>query len=106
MFAIRSSATTALSLLSILHLCNDIAEGKRQNKVARQKIKYPISIQGRGKVIHPANFSAHADAVEWVQHYASVDARKRLEPGVAGEMYKPFCSVDKAQVVLLYTNYE
>ena len=24
-----------------------------------------------------------------------VDARKRLEPGVAGERYKPVCSVDR-----------
>ena len=34
--------------------------------------------------------------MEQVQHYTSVDKRKRLEPGVAGEMYKPFYSVDKA----------
>ena len=32
--------------LSILRLCNHIAEGKRQNKVAHKNIKYPPSIQG------------------------------------------------------------
>ena len=48
---IRSLATIALSLLSILYLCNNIAKGKRQNKVAHEKIEYPISIRGRGKPI-------------------------------------------------------
>ena len=64
-------------------------ERKRQNEVAHKKMKYFLSIQGRGK-----NYSAHAGNMERVQHYASVDARKRLEPGVAGERYKPVCSVD------------
>ena len=36
--------------------------------------------------------------MEWVQHYASVDARKRLELGVAGERYKTGYSVDGAIV--------
>ena len=36
--------------------------------------------------------------MEWVQHYASVDERKHLEPGVAGERYKPVYSVDRALV--------
>ena len=29
-----------------------------------------------------------AGDVEWVQHYASVDARKLLEPGVAGHGFR------------------
>ena len=36
--------------------------------------------------------------MEQVQHYASVDARKLLEPGVAGGRYKPVSSVDRALV--------
>ena len=36
--------------------------------------------------------------MEQFQHYANVDARKRLEPGAAGERYKPVCSVDKPLV--------
>ena len=32
--------------------------------------------------------------MERVQYYASVDARKCLEPGVAGERYKSVSSVD------------
>ena len=34
--------------------------------------------------------------MERVQPYASVDTRKRLEPVVAGERYKPVYSVDRA----------
>ena len=34
--------------------------------------------------------------MEWVQPYASVDARKRLEQGVTGERYKHVYSVDRA----------
>ena len=32
-----------------------------------------------------ANYLANTGDVEWVQHYVSVDARKCLEPGVAGD---------------------
>ena len=32
-----------------------------------------------------ANYLANTGDVEWVQHYVSVDARKRSEPGVAGD---------------------
>ena len=88
-----SLAITALSLLFILHLCDDIAEGKRQNKVAHQKIKYP-EVEEK-QLVSPANYSAHAGDVERVQHYASLDARKSLEPGIAGERYKAVCSVDR-----------
>ena len=38
-------------------------------------------------------FSPEGD-MEPVQHYVSVDARKCLEPGVAGERYK-HCSMDR-----------
>ena len=34
-----------------------------------------------------ANYLVHANDVEWVQHYASVGARKRLEPDVAGDSF-------------------
>ena len=37
-----------------------------------------------------------AGDVDRVQPCASVEARKRLEPGVAGEGYKPVYSVDRA----------
>ena len=78
-------------------MCDDIVKRKRQNNGAYQKIKYPISIHGRGKPINlPINYSAHAGDVEQVQPYASVDARKCLEQGVAGERYKPIYSVDRA----------
>ena len=40
--------------------------------------------------------------MERVQHYASVDARKCLEPGVAGERYKPVYSVDDGLVSLCF----
>ena len=80
MCAIRNLATTALSLY-ILHLCDDIAEGKRQNRVAHEKIKCPVSIQGKVK----PNYSAHTGDVEQVENYASVDARKCLEPCVSGD---------------------
>ena len=52
------------------------------------------------QLISPANYLAHAGNVERVQHYASVDARKCLEPGVAGERYKPVCSVDRVEHTL------
>ena len=97
MLAIRSLPTTTLSLLFILHLWDDIAEGKRQNKVAHKKIKYPVLYQvEKTKLISPANYLANAGNVERIQHYASVDTRKRLEPNVAGERYKPVCTVDRA----------
>ena len=53
MFAMKSLATSS-SLsppLSIFCLCDGIAEGKGQNEVAQEKIKCPVSIQGRGKPI-------------------------------------------------------
>ena len=34
--------------------------------------------------------------MERVQHYANMDTRKHLEAGVAGERYKPVCSVYRA----------
>ena len=37
MYTIRSLATTAVSLLSILHLYDDIAEEKGRNKLAYTK---------------------------------------------------------------------
>ena len=64
-------------------------------------MKYPIFIQGRrNHLISPANYSAHADDVELVLNYASVDATKLLEPGVCGEGFKPVCSVDRALLIL------
>ena len=39
--------------------------------------------------------------MEQVQHYASVDARKYLGSGVAGESYKPVCCVDRTFSLLL-----
>ena len=90
---------TALFFLSILYLCDNIVNGERQNKVAHEKIKYTVSIQGRGnKLINPANYSVHTGDVVRVQHYSSVDARKCLEPGVAGERHKSVCTVDRAWV--------
>ena len=50
------------------------------------------------QLISPANYSALEGDVELVQHYANVDARKCLEPGVAGERYKPVCSVNRALI--------
>ena len=47
------------------------------------------------KLISTVKYSSHADNVEWVQHNASVDARKCLKPGGAGEWYKPVCCVDR-----------
>ena len=38
----------------------------------------------------------HRRYSELVQCYDSVEARKDLEPGVAGERYKHVCSVDRA----------
>ena len=43
--------------------------------------------------------------MEQVQHYASVDARERLEPGIAGEMNKPICSVDRAPLSSFATDF-
>ena len=40
------------------------------------------------QLICPANYLAHAGDVDRVQHYASVDTRKRLEPGVAGDPFQ------------------
>ena len=37
------------------------------------------------QLISPTNYSAHESDVDRVQHYASVDETKHLEPGVAGE---------------------
>ena len=73
-------------------------EGKRQNKVAQEKIKYSTFLYEveEYQLISPVNYSAHAGDVERFQHYANVDARKLLEPAVAGERYKPVCSVDRA----------
>ena len=42
----------SFSLLSIFPLCNNIAERKRQNNRAHQKIEFPHSIHGRGKPIN------------------------------------------------------
>ena len=39
------------------------------------------------QLICPAHYLANAGNVEWVQHYANVDARKYLEPGVAGDPF-------------------
>ena len=39
------------------------------------------------QLISPANYLAHAGDVDWVQHYASVDKRKILEPDVAGDLF-------------------
>ena len=47
-------------------------------------------------LISPANYYAHAGDVKLVQYYVSVDASKHFEPDVAGERYKPVCSVDRA----------
>ena len=69
---------------------------KRQNKVAQDKIKYPIYEVEENQLIHLANYSTHAGDVEQVLRYVSVDERSHLEPGVAGERYKPVCSVDRA----------
>ena len=33
--------------------------------------------------------------MERVQHYASMEERKHLKPGVAEERNKPICSVDR-----------
>ena len=55
MFAIRNSVTNSFPLLSFLPLCNDIGEGKRQNKVAQEKVKYSLSIGDRGiKINQPS----------------------------------------------------
>ena len=54
--------------------------------------------------MHTANHSAHTDDVEWVQHYASVDTRKHLKTGFAGERYKHICSVDRHFVRIIDTN--
>ena len=59
-------------------------------------MKYPVHEVEENQLISPANYLAHAADIEWVQHYARVDARKHLEPGVAGERYKPVCSVDRS----------
>ena len=72
-------------------------EGKGQNKVAHKENKIHHSIEVEGdQLINPANYSAHTGDVEQVQRYASMDERKHLELGVAGERYKPICSVDRA----------
>ena len=47
------------------------------------------------QLISPAHYSSHASNVGWVQHIASVDERKHLETGAAGERYKPVCNVDR-----------
>ena len=96
MCAIRSLATnSSFSLLSLLQICDDISEGKRQNKVAEKKMKYPVLYEvEENQLISPANYSIHAGHVERVQHYVHVDA-KHLELGVAGERYKPVRSVDR-----------
>ena len=53
-----------------------------------ETLKNLISICGRGNLlICPANYLAHTGDVEQVQHYASVDASKHLEPGVAGDPF-------------------
>ena len=44
----------------------------------------------------PSQLFSHAGDVEWIQHHASVEARKCLEQGFAGGRYKPACSVDRA----------
>ena len=48
------------------------------------------------QLISTANYSAHEGDVERIQHYASVDTRKGLELGVAGEKYKHVCNVVRA----------
>ena len=53
------------------------------------------------QLISPANYSSHAGNVERVQPYASVDTRKHLEPGVAGERYKPDCTMNQFVVRLM-----
>ena len=72
----------------------------QREKEQVKKRKRSSFYKGReaNQLISPANYSAHTDDVEQVQHYASVDARKRLQPGVAGERYKPICNVDRALV--------
>ena len=58
------------------------------------------------QLISSANYSAHTGDVERVQHFASVDGRKHLELGVAGERYKPFSSVDKVLLTVITVTHE
>ena len=54
MFAIMSLATNSSLSFSVLPLCNDISDGKCQNKVACEKRKHLVSICGRGvPIIQP-----------------------------------------------------
>ena len=70
MCTVRSLATTDLSLFSILHLCDDIAKGKRQNKVEYEKLKYPVFLRGRGKPINQPTqvmWSGFSTMLVWTQ---------------------------------------
>ena len=48
-------------------------------------LNFDVQIGGGGRGWKHENTISDVDQV---LHYASVDARKRLEPGVAGERYK------------------
>ena len=50
----------------------------------------------KNQLISTVNYSEQAGDVDQIQHYANVDERKYLEPGVAGERYKPVSSMNKA----------
>ena len=75
---------------------------EKVNKVAHQIIKYPFLHEiEESQIISPANYSAHAGDVEWVEHCASADAGRYLEPDVDIERHKPFCVVGRALVIRL-----